>query len=1141
MAQRRLTVEIDADVRRLIEDIVRAAEISGARLQGTLHKALAGSIKTISFETLVKEMERLIGTSRTFNTQITQAFTKFEQFGRQRFPGIKEVVEQTERLRNSLEELAARSVTDAIRKRFASTLDELDESLEQAVADVLKFNTINKDLINTIQQEVLQLRALRSEYVAAMRAVASAAVGTDEYAEALARAQAAQRAYASALIDFQKRHNVTTAAVDRTRLAALSFTQIIQDLPFGLIGVVNNLQQFSLALAVASAESEKASQFFRRFLKSLFDIRQFLIPFSVTVITTLLLAWERFGDQIRETILRLQGVRKEFLDLAKAVKEVQIDVDFDKAIAEFDRLAAVSQRVRQLRAELALAGPFGGIAAQRAAAELAGLPDVTKELNEVSNAIADVIKQNAALFRAFTTTSELIREAAIDQLAEQFVSLDESVVKSATSLRSLIEVLERGTSSEAISQIAKAVGITEEQLNLLLPRLRELGAVLDSVVKAAEDIATERWNLAVDLAGRPEEIREIADAWAEQLAIQKELVLINERLAKASGDERIRLLARQAELQRRQVQILVQDSATVANILEEAGRKVEEYNRRLARLQVEQERASLFGDKLGAAVAEVRAKITELQREQETLTAQSKILSNADQIRLNQIKELIAVYQGYLMVLEEQYQQEERLEALRRRRQVLEAQRELAAGRLDIEQFRKITEEILKIEEEFLRAEGFTQEQISVLLEQMRVDFRRAIGDMADALRESNPVQRLADSVRDLNRQIALAEIGIRGFGRLFEAFEQIAALQQRVLDIQTDPALDAEERLQKFRDFGRELGIQIAEGMTEADIVSAINKKLEEARIATARSVSPLAALDLASSALAQQFPGVISFGTSAQAAATERQIELLKQQAELARELAQAFREAYGEQIPDSIRKSINALEEFAQRAERSAEHIKSVHSGMSGQIVNVLGIISNAYKFASEQILTPVSDIAESLRILGEREIEERKRQLVALGYTESEAAEIAQREGNKKIEAYKKTMKAIIWIQGLGELAGIAQSIAVSVPWPFNIALIALQTAATYARIRARIAQLDRLGSGGGADGAAQIDFGRVVQENPAAVARRGEVLRQTDFAGTNTVVAELREIRNRLDKGLTVDETSSERIVERGLQKVAYSK
>ena len=1140
MAQRRLTVEIDADVRRLIEDIVRAAEISGARLQGTLHKALAGSIKTISFETLVKEMERLISTSRTFNTQITQAFTKFEQFGRQRFPGVKEVVEQTERLRNSLEELAARSVTDAIRKRFASTLDELDESLEQAVADVLKFNTINKDLINTIQQEVLQLRALRSEYVAAMRAVASTAVGTDEYAEALARAQAAQRAYASALIDFRKRHNVTTEAVDRTRLAALSFTQIIQDLPFGLIGVVNNLQQFSLALTVAAAESEKASQFFRRFLNSLFDIRQFLIPFSVTVITTLLLAWERFGDQIRETILRLQGVRKEFLDLAKAVKEVQIDVDFDKAIAEFDRLAAAMRRLREAPGVLQSGtSPFGilGIAGPPSAAE----SSITTQMNELAGAIADVIKQNATLFRAFTATSELIREAAIDQLAEQFVSLDESVVKSAASLRSLIEVLERGTSSEAISQIAKAIGITEEQLNLLLPRLRELGSVLDGVVKAAEDIATEKWNIAVDLAGRPEEIREIADAWAEQLAIQKELVLINERLAKASGDERVRLMARQAELQRRQVQILVQDSATVAAILEEAGRKVEEYNRRLARLQVEQERASLFGDKLGAAVAEVKAKITELQREQKILTAQSKILSNADQIRLNQIKELIAIYQGYLKVLEEQYQQEERLEALRRRRQVLEAQRELAAGRLDIEQFRKITEEILKIEEEFLRAEGFTQEQISVLLEQMRVDFRRAIGDMADALRESNPVQRLADSVRDLNRQIALAEIGIRGFGRLFEAFEQIFELQQRVRDIQTDTALNAEERLQRFRDFGRELGIQIAEGMTEADIAAAINKKLEEARIATARSVSPLAALDLASSALAQQFPGVISFGTSAQAAATERQIELLKQQAQLARELAQAFREAYGEQIPDSIRKSINALEEFAQRAERSAEHIKSVHSGMSGQIVNVLGIISNAYKFASEQILSPVSDIAESLRILGEREIEERKRQLVALGYTESEAAEIAQREGNKKIEAYKKTMKAIIWIQGLGELAGIAQSIAVSVPWPFNLALIALQTAATYARIRARIAQLDRLGSGGGVAGAAQIDFGRVVQENPAAVARRDAALRQTDFAGTNAVVAELREIRNRLDKGLTVDETSSERIVERGLQKVAYSK
>jgi len=173
MAERRITVEIDADVRRLIEQIVQAAEVSGARLQGVLQKALAGGIKNISFEALARDMERLIRTSREFNTSIERAFAAFEQFGRQRLGGIDAVVAKTEQLRTELDKLAASSVGDALRKRFASTLAEIDEALEQSVADVFKFNQINRELIETVQKEVLQLRALRGEYIAAMRAASS--------------------------------------------------------------------------------------------------------------------------------------------------------------------------------------------------------------------------------------------------------------------------------------------------------------------------------------------------------------------------------------------------------------------------------------------------------------------------------------------------------------------------------------------------------------------------------------------------------------------------------------------------------------------------------------------------------------------------------------------------------------------------------------------------------------------------------------------------------------------------------------------------------------------------------------------------------------------------------------------------------
>lgn len=1157
-------IRIDPNIRSVIKELREIARGLGLGIAfDTFEQPLRRS--TMRVHEFRQAFQRLVQLIEKEATKATKEFAKSLDTSIARSislssASLDQYVNRLKQAGVAVDNLGKRSqILGNAQRTLFNRFQELNRALENISSEILRTAVVQNKSTDAIYEQIGALLQQKEAIESLIDEVAKNsdislynAEANKKYEDSVKKLIKHLGAYERNITQLGKAHRVSTAEVNRSRLAALSFTQIIQDLPFGLIAVVNNVQQFSVAMAALARRQGDVSKAFKSFIKELFSLKSFLVPFTVSLLTSVVLFWDRFKEQIDNVVLALQGVPKEFRELRKLINEINVSAPFETAVAEIANTIneqlkeseRITKRIKETQESIQFTKPGFEFS------QLKELSEISKEANESQEklnksikasraSIVEIIKENKAfisilkeLSSGATDVENAFNKVLSAQKLWQELIGDENLASMVEITQGLLSMAEKAP--QEFEKVAKSLGFTFKSFKNNLSLIsEELTSITSTSLKAASSLSD---------IGRV--LSSLKKRFPESAALVDELA--KEYESARTELDKFRILQERAALGDQKA---TNELARLTGRVNENVVSVEEANRVLSR------RIPL---------------ITSLVKKSQNLRNEIQLMTEVEASRFGQLRELEAAHAELSAEIEKLITKQrlgleiDRLDLRNKMRQrdVLEVlidryrtltqlniQSEIAQMRLEFEKLTGSVDDIAEATRRYNELQirlaelsGYSREEIKLLSATLKERLLQTIIELNEQMISKDPFFRMARSIEDLMMQSSFAQLRVEGLSAVLSQVGKL--IQEFAVFRERAEFLEGDARRRFVEQVARSMGIETDGKFIEDVIEDVFNRYREAIRTGLEEFVGDDTQREIIQNAIIGQFLTIprspLDFRFTGeieariQAFNLQRTANAIRTQIDLIRD---AFKDM---QLPPEVATIVSELERLAAAHENAARRIIESWKGASGSIANVAGTISNVYKFMSEQILSPVQDIVESLRVLGEKEIAERKRQLVQMGFTESEAAEIARREGNRKIKAYKETMKAIIWIQGLGELAGITASIATSVPWPFNLALIALQTAATYARIRARIAQLDRIGSiGGGSAGLARIDMGRVVQQNPVANQSARAASRAVVERGEDPVVTELKRIRKELEGGLRVDETTAERIVQQGVAKTAY--
>lgn len=132
-------------------------------------------------------------------------------------------------------------------------------------------------------------------------------------------------------INFQK----TTAAVRqlkngiqaaekatlRTALASTNMIRVIQDAPFGMLGMANNIQELSQSISIMTAKTGSMGLAIKTAFMPLIT-GPMMLPFLITIVTTLALSWDKLGSAINWVAGTFKGLTSEMITFAEEAKKL---------------------------------------------------------------------------------------------------------------------------------------------------------------------------------------------------------------------------------------------------------------------------------------------------------------------------------------------------------------------------------------------------------------------------------------------------------------------------------------------------------------------------------------------------------------------------------------------------------------------------------------------------------------------------------------------------------------------------------------------------------------------------------------------------------------------------------------------------
>ena len=201
---------------------------------------------------------------------------------------------------------------------------------------VLKFTLDIKGIKSAINQVEKDLKQFGSESVGATQGLNNALEQTEKQ---LTNISAKGRNFTNNATQSLDKFRVSAGAAGGS---AIAFNRIIQDAPFGIIGVGNNIQQFAEQLTALRATTGTTGAALKTFFTSLISPAN-LVILAVSAITSAFTAYQLSAQKSKDSTKELSDELGDYIKTLNGVDKATLDstISIDQEIFKFDSLVSV--------------------------------------------------------------------------------------------------------------------------------------------------------------------------------------------------------------------------------------------------------------------------------------------------------------------------------------------------------------------------------------------------------------------------------------------------------------------------------------------------------------------------------------------------------------------------------------------------------------------------------------------------------------------------------------------------------------------------------------------------------------------------------------------------------------------------------
>lgn len=248
-------------------------------------------------------------------------------------------------------------MTNELKIKISADLDELKKGLNQADDAVDKFSTTAGKSANTASAAIDKVSASTSNLTNATSLSkaqieawdAAARRNTmEQYGDEVAKTTKKVKSLAAAQSTLSNASNELGKEIKGANTVGIEFSRIIQDAPFGIVGVSNNITQLTQSFANLRAQTGSTSQALKVAFSSLLSGTNLLI-LGVSAVTTAFTLYSMWARKNKKDTEELKDALEEYLKTLSDVERAQLQFrkNVSDETSEMDRLWKIYNDVNE--------------------------------------------------------------------------------------------------------------------------------------------------------------------------------------------------------------------------------------------------------------------------------------------------------------------------------------------------------------------------------------------------------------------------------------------------------------------------------------------------------------------------------------------------------------------------------------------------------------------------------------------------------------------------------------------------------------------------------------------------------------------------------------------------------------------------
>jgi hypothetical protein len=393
--------------------------------------------------------------------------------------------------------------------KFKQTLKQFESETSK---DAAKSNVVKEETIGLIQEQIKEAKRLKIALNEATneKDIANFNAKLEQTNQELARLNSLGKSFGGTAV--QSFDNLKRSAGAASG-AAISFGRIIQDAPFGIIGVANNIQNFGEQFVALGDKSTTTAGKLKLFFSALITPSNL----AILAVSALTAAWQAYSLGVFDSLFATESLSKKLKEISDNTKSATANASVELTKVEALRTTIEDEtlsRDKRLKAVNKLIEVYP---------ELFSLADREKLLNgqlvESYDILTKAILAKAKASIAEQELPELVKQKEIVDSTlkskEELLALEEQRLKTASRLTSIEETFS-GSEYEQIQRRIKPLKADVEELGLRQKELQiNIEGYTQSIVSYADEFESflDKSDKAVDKS--KEKVEFYDKAWQE--------------------------------------------------------------------------------------------------------------------------------------------------------------------------------------------------------------------------------------------------------------------------------------------------------------------------------------------------------------------------------------------------------------------------------------------------------------------------------------------------------------------------------------------------------------------------------------------------------------------------------------------------